>query len=356
MTRSSTDKRPRPLRELGIVVGDLPTGPHNTIADVDGVLVGHATLVDGAIQTGVTAVLPHGGDLFREKVPAAAYVLNGFGKSVGLMQIDELGTVETPILLCNTFAVGACATALIRRAVAADPAIGREAGTVNPAVFECNDGHLNDLHAFAVGAAEVDAAIAAASAEFAQGAVGAGRGMSAFGHKGGIGSASRMVELDRRGFTVGALVLANFGRASDLTVASVPVGRHLSGRAGQVDRGSIIMVLATDVPLEHRQLRRVAKRAGVGLARTGSFLGNGSGDVAVAFSTAERVRHDEQRDLVPSARLNEGRIDRLFRAAAECVEEAILNALCCAGTVVGRDGHRRLGLFEDPAVRGLLDR
>jgi D-aminopeptidase len=330
-------------RDLGLACGVLPPGEQNSIADVPGVLVGHATLVDGDIRTGVTAVLPHDGDLFQDKPVAAAVVLNGFGKSVGLMQVNELGVLETPIVLTNTFAVGTCANALIRRAIAAEPETGRQTATVNPVVLECNDGFLNDIQAMAVTEADVDAAIAAAAEDFAVGSVGAGTGMSCFGLKGGIGSASRRLRLDHASFHLGVLVLANFGRAGDLRL---PTGMARPQGQPTPEAGSCIVVLGTDVPLDHRQLRRVAMRAGVGLAWCGSFWGNGSGDVALAFTTANRVPHDADTDLLEQRVLAEGRIDRLFQAAAEATQEAVMDALAAADTMVGRHGHRRVGLRE----------
>ena len=297
------------------------------------------------MRTGVTAVLPHDGDLFQDKPVAAAVVLNGFGKSVGLTQVNELGVLETPILLTNTFAVGTCANALIRRAIAAEPETGRQTATVNSVVLECNDGYLNDIQAMAVTEADVDAAIAAAAEEFAVGAVGAGTGMSSFGLKGGIGSASRRLRLDRATWHLGALVLANFGRAGDLRL---PPGAGVAAPEGQAgpEVGSCIVVLGTDIPLDHRQLVRVARRAGVGLAWCGSFWGNGSGDVALAFTTANRVPHQADGDLLEQRVLAEGRIDRLFQAVAEATQEAVLDALAAAETMVGRHGHRRAGLRE----------
>ncbi|MGA3402896.1 MAG: P1 family peptidase [Acetobacteraceae bacterium] len=332
-------------RDLGLACGVLPPGKRNSIADVPGVLVGHATLTEAEVRTGVTAVLPHDGDLFQDKPLAAAVVLNGFGKSVGLMQLNELGVLETPILLTNTFAVGTCANALIRRAIAADPETGRQTATVNAVVLECNDGFLNDIQAMAVTEADVDAAIAAAAEDFAVGAVGAGTGMSCFGLKGGIGSASRRLRLDHATFHLGALVLANFGRAGDLRF---PPGSGVQPVQGQAtpEAGSCIVVLATDVPLDHRQLTRVARRVGVGLAWCGAFWGNGSGDVALAFTTANRVPHDADDDLVDLRVLAEGRIDRLFQAVAEATQEAVLDALAAAETMVGRHGHRRVALRE----------
>ncbi|HYG85764.1 MAG TPA: P1 family peptidase [Azospirillum sp.] len=336
----------RRARALGLGCGRLKPGARNAITDVPGVQVGHCTIADGAVQTGVTAIVPHAGNLYRDKPVAAADVLNGFGKSVGLMQVDELGTLETPILLTNTLSVGTCATALVRRAIGRNPDIGRTTATVNPVVCECNDGFLSDIQALAVAEAHAWAALDAAGTEAAVGAVGAGRGMSAFGFKGGIGTASRRLTLDGGGFHLGVLVLANFGRAGDLRL---PDGRRVAppaGPAGGTEKGSVIVIAATDVPLDHRQLRRVARRAGVGLARVGSFWGNGSGDIALAFTTGNRVNHDEAADIVSFRVLNEGRIDRLFEAMADATQEAVLDALVAAEPLTGRDGHHRPSLAD----------
>jgi D-aminopeptidase len=339
-------------RDMGLACGVLPPGAGNSIADVPGVLVGHATLMEGEVRTGVTAVLPHDGDLFQDKPVAAAVVLNGFGKSVGLMQLNELGVLETPILLTNTFAVGTCANALIRRAIAAEPETGRQAATVNPVVLECNDGYLNDIQAMAVTEADADAAIAAAGENFVVGAVGAGTGMSCFGLKGGIGSASRRLRLDHATWHLGALVLANFGRAGDLRF---PPACGFPPPQGQPtpEAGSCIVVLGTDIPLDHRQLRRVAQRAGVGLAWCGSFWGNGSGDIALAFTVGNRVAQQADGDFQTQRVLAEGRIDRLFHAVAEATQEAVLDALAAAETMVGRRAHRRVGLREALEGQGL---
>jgi D-aminopeptidase len=306
-------------------IGDLPAGPRDAITDVAGVAVGHATILDGPIRTGVTAVLPHPGDPFRDKVPAGCAVLNGFGKSAGLMQVDELGTIETPVVLTNTFAVGTASTALIRWTVARNPRVGRDWGTVNPLVLECNDGRRSDLQAFAVAEAHVLDAIAAAGPEVAQGCVGAGTGMSSFGRPGGIGTASRLVRIDGEDRTVGALVLSNFGRPGDLRVDGRPAGE--ADPAAPPDRGSVIAVVATDLPLDARQLRRLAKRAGVGIARVGGFWAHGSGDIAVAFSTAGTVPHESARAVLQRPVLHEPLLDRAFRAAAFAVEAAVLRAL-----------------------------
>ena len=368
-------------------IGDLPAGARNAITDVPGVRVGHCTLADGAVQTGVTVVLPHAGDPYLDKVPAAAAVINGFGKSIGLVQVDELGVLETPIALTNTFAVGAVAQAQIRQAIAAHAEIGRGWPTVNPLVFECNDGYLNDIQAMAVGETHYLRACAAAAVDVAQGAVGAGRGMSAFGVKGGIGTASRLAGPYR----VGALVLANYGTPSMLTVAGRRVGAELAQRlaaptatdaattnaaatdaapaatdagraatdAGRAatdaaqtaadarpEKGSIIMIVATDAPLDSRQLGRLARRAGAGLARTGSVYGHGSGDIALAFSTAYTVPHDAATPMPAVAMVHETELDPLFHAVADSVEQAILHALWHAETVSGRDGHCRRSLLS----------
>ncbi|MRT00100.1 S58 family peptidase [Ralstonia pickettii] len=332
-------------------IGALPAGARDSISDVAGVTVGHATIAGGDIQTGVTVVRPHAGDPFLDKVPAASVVLNGFGKSIGLVQVDELGVLETPIALTNTFAVGAVAQAQIRQAVAANPQIGRAWSTVNPLVFECNDGYLNDLQAFAVQDVHYDAAYAAAAQAFEQGAVGAGRGMSSFGVKGGIGSASRVVTLaDGAQRTVGALVLSNFGVTKNLTLGGRNVGAELASALAaatpEPEKGSIIMLLATDAPLDARQLRRLALRAGAGLARTGSVFGHGSGDIALAFSTAYTVPHEGARAMPAVSMTHESHLDPLFQAAADSVEQAIVHALFRATAVTGRDGNTRRALTE----------
>lgn len=332
-------------RTFGLTVGILPAGAGNAITDVPGVRVGHRTLVSGELRTGVTAVLPHAGNLYRDKVPAACHVVNGFGKSVGLMQIAELGTIETPILLTNTFGVGTCADALIRRAIRDNPDIGRETSTVNPVVCECNDGYLSDIQALAVTAADAEAAIAAAEAPVRRGSLGAGTGMSAFGFKGGVGSASRRLDLDGGPYHVGALVLANFGRAGDLRLPDGRPAPHPSG-GPTPERGSVIVVVATDLPLDHRQLTRAIRRSGVGLARLGAFWGHGSGDLAVGFTTAFRIAHDEVRDVIETRMLNELRIDLVFEAVADVTQEAVLDALLSSPAMVGRGGHRRPSLAD----------
>ncbi|CUA89822.1 L-aminopeptidase DmpA. Serine peptidase. MEROPS family S58 [Chelatococcus sambhunathii] len=340
-------------------VGTLTAGPRNAITDVAGVSVGHATLADGSVQTGVTVVRPHAGDLYRDRVPAAASVINGFGKSIGLVQVEELGVIETPIALTNTFSVAAVAEAQIRQTIAANPQCGRRLPTVNPLVFECNDGYLNDIQAMAVGDLHYRGACAAAGPDVAEGAVGAGRGMASFGVKGGIGTASRRAEVaNGRVFTVGALVLANFGRAAQLILAGRAIGPVLAERLAATredaaggegeaqEKGSIILLIATDAPLDTRQLRRLSLRSAAGLARTGSVFGHGSGDIALAFSTAYTLPQEAARPMPAIAMLNDALIDPLFQAVADSTEQAIIHALWRAETVTGRDGHRRQALLE----------
>lgn len=314
------------------------------ITDVPGVLVGHRTLRQGSILTGVTAIVPHGGDLFRDKVMAASVTLNGFGKSVGLMQLDELGQLETPILLTNTFSVGVCAQALIRRAIASNPQIGRRISTVNPVVGECNDGYLNDIQAMAVTEADALAALDDARVAFARGAVGGGAGMSCFGFKGGIGTASRTIMLDGAAHTLGVLAQCNFGRSGDLRLDD---GRRLAPPSLPVpEHGSVIVVVATDLPLDHRQLRRVIRRFGVGLARVGSYWGHGSGDVAIGFSTANNLPMAPKSDILAVRMMAEAKLDLAFQAMADATEDAVRDALMQAETTTGRDGHARPGLRE----------
>jgi D-aminopeptidase len=330
-------------------VGALICGPRNSVADIAGVTVGHATLADGDIQTGVTVVRPHAGDAYRHPVPAAALVINGFGKTTGLLQLNELGTLESPIALTNTFAVGTIYTAMVKHAVRANPAIGRTAPTLNPVVAECNDGWLNDLQAFVVTEEHYAHAFDAASGDFAQGAVGAGRGMSCFGLKGGIGSCSRVARMAGKGFTAAALVLANFGRLPQLTLRGVPVGRLLTHDAqGEniAERGSLIVVIATDAPLDHRQLRRVAMRAAAGIARTGSNFGHGSGDIAIAFAARSAGESSAATDARSPRALPDEALDPLFDAAAEATEQSIVHALFAAETVHGYAGHVRHAIVE----------
>ena len=327
-------------------IGYLKAGPLDAITDVSGVQVGHCTLNQASLQTGVTVIRAHAHSHFLHKVPAGAVVINGFGKSVGLMQVDELGVFETPIALTNTFSVPAVAQAQIKQAIKLHPEIGRTWPTVNPLVFECNDGYLNDIQAFAVQSEHYAHAHDRASGQFEQGSLGAGRGMSCFELKGGIGSASRLVPVGERLFTIGALVLANFGKRGQLNINGQLVDCAQPSNALEAEKGSIIMILATDAPLDARQLRRLATRSTVGLARTGSTLGHGSGDIALAFSTAYTCPQDHSRAMPAISLLHEQSMDGLFHAVADSIEQAIVSALWHAKSVTGRDGHTRQALLE----------
>ncbi len=338
--------RPR-TREAGLRIGDLEPGPLDAITDVAGVLVGHRTLVRGdSVRTGVTAVLPHGGDLFRLKVPAAAWVGNGFGKAAGLTQVRELGEIETPIVLTNTLAVGTAVTAVVRRTLAR-PGHG-DVRSVNAVVGETNDGWLDDIRSLPVTEADVLAAIEAArDGPVPEGAVGAGTGTVALGYKAGIGTASRLVPTPAGTWTVGVLVQANFG--GELRVAGLPVGMLLGGDgeeggSGPGDDGSCMVVVATDAPLSPRNLERLARRALLGLGRAGGIMSNGSGDYVIAFSTAYRIPHGAEAVVPVPPLLPNGAMTPLFAAVVEATEESVLNSLFRAGTVRGRAGHVAPGL------------
>jgi D-aminopeptidase len=357
-TTAQTQNRPR-ARELGITVGVLPTGALNAITDVEGVLVGHTTLVRGDnIRTGVTAILPHGGNLFREKVPGAVFVGNGFGKLAGSTQVNELGEIETPILLTSTLSVPRVADFLI------DYMLGlpgnEDVQSINPLVAETNDGYLNDIRSRHISRDDVFAAIKnAKGGAVAEGSVGAGTGTVAFGFKGGIGTASRKLPQRLGGYTVGVLVQTNFGGI--LTINGAPVGREL-GRYYLKDElaerntpdGSVIIVIATDAPLDARNLNRMAARAMMGLARTGAAGSNGSGDYAIAFSTAPDVRikplGQNERNLPRNLKsLSNDAASPLFLAVIEATEEAIYNSLFRATTTTGR-GHTVEALPLDRTV------
>lgn len=321
-------------------------GARNLITDVPGVRVGQVTIQHGEVNTGVTAVLPHGGNLFQEKVMAGVSVINGFGKSAGLVQIEELGTIESPIILTNTLSTGTALTAMVKYMMAQNPDIGISTGTVNCVVTECNDGRLNDIRGLHVREDDVLRAVESASEDFAEGAVGGGTGMVCLGLKGGIGSSSRTLEADGGTYTVGALVMSNFGEAGNLVIG----GRHIDTRKCindcKKDTGSIIIVIATDVPLNERQLKRVAKRAMIALGRVGSYCGNGSGDIAIAFTTANNQPHYSSKNILDTKMFYDENIDSVFEAAVEAVEEAIVSSLYHAETTTGVRGNTYMGLRE----------
>jgi D-aminopeptidase len=331
-------------RELCIAPGVLPTGTWNAITDVSGVRVGHVTLIEGDdVRTGVTAILPHGGNLYQEKVPAGVVVGNGYGKLVGSTQIEELGEIETPIILTNTLAVPRAAEALIEWTL--EQAGNEEVRSVNAVVGETNDGTLNNIRRLMVTKAHVRLSLEkTGSGLVAEGSVGAGTGTVCFGWKGGIGTSSRVLPKSLGGYTLGVLVQSNYGGV--LQMDGIPVGKtlgqyYLKNELNDTSAdGSIMMVMATDAPLSDRNLKRLARRGIAGLARTGASMSDGSGDYVIAFSTAEEVRRTAERrgkiyayPEVPNAQMSP-----LFEAAIEATEEAIYNSLCMAETVTGYKG------------------
>ncbi|MBE0695578.1 MAG: P1 family peptidase, partial [Anaerolineaceae bacterium] len=304
--------------------------------DVAGVLVGQVTLHDDhrGIHTGVTAILPHPGDLFNEKLAAAVHTINGYGKAAGFEQVREMGTLETPIALTNTLCVGRAWDGIVTWMLERHPEIGATGPSVNPLVGECNDSRLNDLRGRHVSPEHVLQALSAAEGgPVAEGSVGAGSGMTCFGFKGGVGTSSRRVG----GYTLGALLVTNFGRREQLRIRGVPVGQVLAGTrrapAQPPAPGSVMIVLACDAPLNERQLGRVARRAALGLARCGSIVASGSGDFVIAFSTAQKITQPPAGQLLKLTCLSESTLDGFFQAAVEAVEEAVLNALCAAEAV-----------------------
>ncbi len=325
-----------------LAVGSLPRGPRNLITDVAGVTVGHCTIDTAFYKTGVTVVLPCPGNPFQHKLPAGVCVLNGFGKTLGLMQVQELGTLETPIALTSTLNVGLVHDALVGYMVEQCAVEDVALTSVNPVVCECCDARLSHIQDRPVKESHVRAAIAAASAEFALGDVGAGRGTICHGLKGGIGSASRVMEFDGFSYTLGLLVQTNHGILEDLAIGGRPVGAELARRVktGTADKGSIIAILATDLPLNGRQLSRVARRVSVGLARLGSYIGHGSGEIFLGFSTANHYDPRSGRAVRSGHFFAEDLLDLPFRAAAECAEEAVLRSMLCAHAATGWTGER----------------
>jgi D-aminopeptidase len=366
------------FRDHGLTIGQLPTGEQNSITDVTGVSVGHVTLnvsrLNTSIRTGVTAILPHQGNLFREKVVAASHVINGFGKTVGLVQVNELGVIESPIMLTNTFGVPAVTEGALQYMMAQDEAIGDREGSLNVVTGECNDKFLNDMrglhvrpeHAIeAIRNANIDFQMRANGAEtgtertiaaptIAEGAIGAGTGMVCFGWKGGIGTSSRRVEVEGTPYHIGVLVLTNFGLGKDLTILGHPVGCHLQKKSKERgnDDGSVIIVIGTDLPMDARQLKRIAKRASFGLAHTGSIAHHGSGDIVIAFSNGNRIPHIPETEFLQLKTIREDGplISQCFRAVAEATEEAVYNSLFMAETTSGREGREILALPVDEVL------
>ncbi|WP_409253474.1 P1 family peptidase [Bacillus sp. SCS-153A] len=323
-------------------IGSLPKGINNCITDVKGVKVGHVTLSEDKengekVQTGVTAVLPHDGNLFRHKVRSASYIINGFGKTTGLVQINELGLLESPIMLTNTFSVGNVWQGTLNYMMELTPEIGETTGSLNIVVGECNDSFLNSVRLQAVQSSHAEEAIkAASSAPSPNGAVGAGAGTLCLGFKGGIGTSSRLIEAEGKTFTVASLVQSNFGRREENKFLDQPLGPT----GEKLPDGSIMIILAVDIPMSDRQLKRLAKRASIGLSRSGSHIHHGSGDIVIAFSTENRVEHEQEElfETVRTIREDHAVMNLIFQGVAEAVEEAILSSVYFAEETKGRKG------------------
>ena len=330
------------IADLKIAVGALPHGARNAITDVKGVRVGNATKDHDGTHTGVTVVVPCEGNVYARRPVAAAHVLNGFGKTCGLVQVKELGCLETPIALTNTLCVGRVADAMVTHALREAERDGLPLPTtVNPVVGETNDGRINDIRNRSIGEGDVLSAIGSASSDFARGAVGAGRGTVCFGLKGGIGSSSRLVGIGPATYAVGVLVQSNFGRMPDLVVCGEPLGQRIAAELAATEgpeRGSVMVVVATDAPLSSRQLGRVIRRATAGLVRCGSYMGHGSGDVFIGFTTANSIPDSPANAPRSLGVLPEAALDGLFRACAEATEEAVLDSMLCAEPMRGLDG------------------
>lgn len=331
------------ISDFGIRVGSCERGPGNRITDVPGVRVGHATVLDERHRTGVTAIIPCADNPFVNKLVAAAYVLNGFGKTLGTVQVDELGTLETPILLTNTLNVGKAADALVAYMAERCEREHVALRSVNPVVGETNDSRLNAILDRAVTEEHVRAALDSASEDFAEGDVGAGAGTVCHGLKGGIGTASRVIRIAGQAYTLGVLVQSNHGCLEELTVCGRRIGQEILEKRQQEsqrsdDQGSIMMVVATDLPVSDRQLRRILKRCAVGLARCGSYYGHGSGDVMLGFTTANRMPSGGMDRVIEHRVVTEQTLEKAFFAVAEATEEAVLNSLTAASAVTAPDG------------------
>ena len=337
------------ISDYGIKIGSLPRGRLNKITDVEGVRVGHKTIDTRDNKTGLTVVIPSEGNIFREKLVAASHVINGFGKTTGLVQLNELGNLESVIALTNTLNVGKVQDALVDYTIGLCRQDGIELTSFNPVVCECNDSFLNNIQDRLVGQADFYEAIEGAVRDFEEGDVGAGKGMSCHELSGGIGSASRLVKLGGQDYCLGALVLSNYGLLKDLTIAGRPIGQELEGEIypeRRQEEGSIIIILATDLPLTSRQLKRICKRAGVGLSRVGSNISHGSGDIVLGFSTYNKLAHGSQEVILDLKALDDSQLSEPFRAVAEATEEAILNSLISSQRLVGYKGRVREALKD----------
>lgn len=362
------------IREFPISLGRLPTGANNSITDIAGVRVGHCTVNAEAVRTGVTVIVPCEDNPFTNKLTAATYVQNGFGKSVGLMQIDELGSLETPIALTNTLNVGKVSDALNQYILDRCKAEGVAVHSINPVVGECNDSKLNDISQRVINYDEVKTALDRASKGFEQGDVGAGCSTVCFGFKGGIGSASRLIEVNGQSYTIGVLVQSNFGATEDFVLQGQSLGQwwldqnsklaeeaHTSDETStrrltqfdysECDQGSIMVIVATDLPVNSRQLKRIIKHAAVGIMRTGAYVGHGSGEVMIGFTTANRKPH-EGADFQMEKVIREDALNPAFLGVAEAAYEAILNSLIASEEAITKDGHGYVS-FKDVLMKWL---
>ena len=370
MTMQGAQQLRRRARTIGIRIGHYPPGRYNAITDVPGVRVGHATIVrgdgplrpgEGPVRTGVTAILPHRGNVFDDRMAASGFVLNGAGEVSGLTQVMEWGMMETPILLTNTMSVGAVSEATVKYLVEHNPGIGAEHDVVIPLVGECDDSWLNDAAGRHVREEHVYAALeTATSGPVIEGAVGGGTGMVTCDFKGGIGTSSRKLSQQEGGYTIGVLVMSNFGRMVDLRIDGVPVGELLFPRYRDVTRrvdnyGSIIAVVGTNAPLLPHQITRLCKRAALGIGRCGSHAEHGSGEIVIGFSTANTIPRETRKVVYRMKVLLDRVINPLYKATVEATEEAILNAMCAAETMTGHSGHTAPALPLD-AVTELMRR
>lgn len=329
-------------RSKGISIGKLPAGEKNAITDVAGVLVGHATIDTKQNKTGVTVIIPQKENTYSQQLIAASFVMNGYGKTSGLIQIEELGLLESCIALTNTLNVGLVQNALVENVIEQCEKDNVTAKSINVVVGETNDNKLNHITNIAVQKNDVFSAIETASEEFVQGDIGAGKGTVCFGLKGGIGSSSRKMKIGNESYTVGVLVQSNFGKCEDLQIAGKPVGKTIAEKINEfseeIEKGSIMVIFATDAPVTSRQLGRILRRGPLGLARVGSFGGGGSGDVFIGFSTANKISKESTENVLTINALPEPMLDMIFRGFVEAVEEAVLNSLFASSTVCGYDG------------------
>lgn len=356
--------RPR-ARDAGVWFGELPTGTKNMLTDVPGVQVGHCTIIKGSgalstgtgpVRTGVTAILPHGENLFEKPVKGSYFDFNGCGGLQGALQISEFGLIDTPIMLTNTMSMGIVGEALVRYMLRDNPTVGVDNDTIIPIVSECDDSFLNDSKGLHVREDHVYAALDGAGHDVQEGAVGAGTGMSCHDYKGGIGTSSRIVATDAGRFTLGTLVLSNHGDWNDLMIDGVRVGSMLGAPPKKrKEHGSIVMVVGTDAPVDSRQLQRIARRAIMGLAVTGSCSHNGSGDIVIAFSTANIHLRYREDGLVTDRLLLDKDLNDFFRASLDSTAESIINSLFKADTMEGRDGNVALGLPIERTLELLKD-